>query len=682
MTPRLAGVITTVALVAAAVTSVPVWAEESAPQSPESFEYVLPPGMQRDFECWTLPSRAGDPIGNLMLLVRGRSCSTEQREVDFERLRVHLDSLRGASAARYSLYDYFLYVAGLLAQRDDPPRAADFYSRYIKRRAGDAAFEPVPDELLHGHSLRSVRSSAVILQEEIWQQWKDNRWAFHLCRVGHKCLEYHSVIANLALLQENEPVVPDLPGYGLEKLRHPTNADVVRDYRVLWTLLHRSELDHEAVAKLTASPSPWGLPQQLLDRLEGEKTFVSIPTAIVAVLTLLAWLWVTLATRRRHRLLAVGVSAEHEMHGDEPFGRIIVERWQGSWPRVGLTSLLLCGVCVVAFAWSEGTLARGSFVVDRAFLDYYSFPFAQGLLIPALFTIATLFYARGPRVIRSVVITVSGDDTDAREEARHLWRWYRERLMGSTATVLTAALALLIMLAQKWQWWHDPGTAFVDLFYQGRPSATGLYFTLITIIVVYVGLAVVWRYSCALFFVGQLFLRARMKGDAWKPRLAISHPDGCYGLGHLDKGIVSFDVLLMLLATLLVLNMVEKLRFYESIEMVFQSTLLSVVLFTVGFIVVAALPTLYPPIAMHLALRQYRFEKLVGLAEEERQLRQAERSETELNARLQTIQAARGVYEDMPLWLWNVKSAWTLIVSNTLSAMPILFSFVVQFLRL
>ena len=347
--------------------------------------------------------------------------------------------------------------------------------------------------------------------------------------------------------------------------------------------------------------------------------------------------------------------------------------------------MILIGITVGALAYVEGSLFRNSYIVDRALLDYISFPFAFGLLVPVFFIFGSIFYYTAPKTIFLIVNTIKENDYP-----KQLFSMIKKIISNKSTMFIIAAASLLIVVLQKIQWIHDPGTAFVDLTYPGGiVSLTGIYFTVISWIIYNTILQLVFRSILMIIFIGKVFAVSRMEYDNLRLKLNILHPDNCNGLRPVGSLIGLFYFLMVLLGAQVLLNVVEKLQFYENLDIVIQSTFLSVGIFGIVYLVVVPATIGFPLLRIHFAFRQYRYEKLKNIAQtidaykdKMNALIKKATIEDEHLRTLNYLSDKYGAFKIMPLWPFDLKGFYYFIGSNIIPIIAFLIPLVLQKYRI
>jgi len=182
--------------------------------------------------------------------------------------------------------------------------------------------------------------------------------------------------------------------------------------------------------------------------------------------------------------------------------------------------------------------------------------------------------------------------------------------------VLCFLVSVGVVLLQHYQWRRDAGTAFVDLQYPQHWSLTGGYYALIALFIYSTILSCLFRGGTLLMFVQKVFSKKWRHENQVTCSFDPTHFDNCSGTRWLGWIMVLFYALLLVLAAQVLLNLVEKLRFYESLAIVISNTLVSVVLFGLAFSLIVPVFVGLPVLSLHLAMREFRwneFTKLSGL---------------------------------------------------------------------
>ena len=585
----------------------------------------IPSNLLEDFERAAKFSRP-NVLGRFILFLQ-RESGPLHRELDqlFRYIRGLEDD---AASAQYSTYDSFLSASGLIAdvwavdvRAEDPVLAAryssaaqNFYRTYLRRNRNRWAFEP--RELKSWSA--TIRVELLRLQEQVWQRWEDetHRVPFHVCGINEACHEYFNVLANWMWLSDGSTdVLTEREGASPAPLR-VTNENVVHDYGLLLSRLRQNDLEFE---DLVATNRLWRIDRSLLSRLTQDRSrwpsslslfvfFLSIGCGLALIRVLLP---------PHSGINAVDIRPGFSLHERDLFGWFSVKLCQGSTWRVAVASFWWCGVVPVLLAFSEETLLTESPVVDRAFMDYWSFTASAVFLIPACLAIGTLFYVRSPSVAQVVIDTVSGDDLETRSAVEILWNELRERIQSPTVIAGVIALSLVIVVGQKVQWLTDPGTAFVDLSALGQPSLTAWYMTFEVFIVYYAFITLLYRYIRFLGFIGKVFWQSQHRTST-KIRLQLGHPDGKSGLRCVGRVVLSFGLVVMGLFAQINLNLLEKSSFYGSLDTSIAFTQVSVIIFGLAYLIFVPIPGLFPLYAIHKALRRNVENSLSELAGRER----------------------------------------------------------------
>ena len=447
----------------------------------------FPPTMGRSFDHWM------SSIPNSQL-----------RDGDYENLGEYLATFKEEAKEVYSSYDYLLYAAGLIAQVDGKgDKALEFYDEYLWRRAGDNAFEP----LVHPPPLESLHRGLARLQEIVWNKWGDDRWAFHICEVNQPCLEYHNVLANRIRING------DVSLSSSTALGPATNHRVVEDYKKFWKNLRLEDSQEPSVADLKESISRWPVPMGLLEHVEDLPSRIWSLTALGIALSVGGVILLWLPGPKSTQYSRVDLP-EYELHKRDVFGKLVVDRWRGSRWRLLVGTLWIWGLAPCLLAGSEGSLLRNSFVVDRSFFDYWSFPAANLVLIPLCFIIGTSFYMQAPAMVSLVTHSITATNTEPRVSWETKWARWRRVMIHPVTVSLIFVTTVLVVRSQKLQWMDDPGTAFVDLAYPGNIypyglSLTGWYLTFASGALYFILITLIWRFAFVLIFVGVVFAQSR-----------------------------------------------------------------------------------------------------------------------------------------------------------------------------
>jgi hypothetical protein len=154
------------------------------------------------------------------------------------------------------------------------------------------------------------------------------------------------------------------------------------------------------VTQLKTSDSPNPADTALLKRLSDPPALVFglrlralLTLLILAVAALGTCWWLRKRCRKAcRRGLVSQASSEYDV--DQ---RDILSGLAARWLRLSpgctfLLGLVFIGGGMAALAWSEDVLWASGYVVDRAFMDYLSFPYGFGLLIPAFLAGTLLLY--------------------------------------------------------------------------------------------------------------------------------------------------------------------------------------------------------------------------------------------------------------------------------------------------
>jgi hypothetical protein len=150
-----------------------------------------------------------------------------------------------------------------------------------------------------------------------------------------------------------------------------------------------------------------------------------------------------------------------------------------------------------------------------------------------------------------------------------------------------------------------------------------------------------------------------------------------------------FYVLLLLLAAQVLLNMVEKLRFYESLDVVIQHTFVSVIAFGAAFFLIVPILVGRPLIAIHLAMREYRRReglRLSALTDQHKAVMLSRVDDGSVGvAEVQAFNAMKVLeaeVQEMPLWPFDVKVAFYFIASHIVPALSFLLPMIEERLGL
>ena len=488
------------------------------------------------------------------------------------------------------------------------------------------ASETFPFEILSCPDFKAARKAVGGYREELMKRWGDQRWCLHNYKSDQIGAEYESALA-LRALQAGTPDIDkfiEISKTPIDKPKPSSCSVITADSRTLFYLLRMRQIggydkaSRYLMDKLGSSDSRQPIPADLLKRLAEPpliflgfrlRAMASLAAIILGAILVAYWL------RRNRKQRPSGtqdsqVRSEYSIDKADPYAWTIA-RGLGLGPLgVFLLGLVFFGGSMGLLAWSENVLWPSSCVVDRAFLDYLSFPYSFTLLIPT-FMAGTLFLYRLvpqklPEVLGQSFPSDAAEDGNIDTRVRELWKKYARICNSRGLTVACIALAIAVILGQKLQWTRDPGTAFVDLRYPQHWSLTGAYFTVAALLIYYCVLSCLFRGAFVLSFIGKVYSRR------WRSDCGVSvyfdpdHPDKCAGTQPIGWMLLLFYVLLLLLAAQVLLNTVEKLRFYESIDIVFQNTYLSVIGFGAAFLVIAPLLVGRPLISIHLTMRRFR----------------------------------------------------------------------------
>jgi hypothetical protein len=591
------------------------------------------------------------------------SCMLMPSKGSRERIDDILSNVSAGAKSEYGIYDCLLYLCGLHAQiAAERDKAVEYYRKYFERRRNDPAFKSIPSEMYLCKSISRIRKHAAFLQEIIWKKWGKYRFAVHVCKSYHKGYEFHNVTANLALLDAG--VYPEMRKSASGLPSEPTNNNVLVDYAGFWHAVNEKKLGRDEksiIAGLKSSRSYWPVPSELIEYVETPPEllfglFRPVTLLLVCVIALV-FVLVGLLARKKSRdsgisgktgdgnlqlpagplfplfsLVVVlpvfiaflfsgrkgGCTAENKpaevpqrFHENEPFGYFALEVMRGSYLKVLPLFILICGVFLALLAWSEETLFVNSIIVDRPFFSYLSFPFGFGLVIPLFITAGMLFFSYAPKVINASIQTVCNKNEPALTEANKTWSKYHGIMTSKWSVLFITFIASLVTFFQQVQWIHDPGTAFVDVLYLERFSFTGLYWSLIAVIIYYIIFTLLYRMAIVLFFISKLFSGGFQKKYECEPAYVPNHPDKCSSLRNVGILIGLSYVLLFFLAIQVILNFGEKFRFYESFDVVFQSTFLSVLVFAGAYVIILPIFVGLPLLKIHLSLRRFRFRKVL-----------------------------------------------------------------------
>ena len=138
---------------------------------------------------------------------------------------------------------------------------------------------------------------------------------------------------------------------------------------------------------------------------------------------------------------------------------------------------------------------------------------------------------------------------------------------------------------------------------------------------------------------------------------------------------------MMLMAAIVWLNLVEKLKFYESLSVVLQFTGVSVLAFGVVFVIVAPVPALFPVLSIHNALRRHQRTRLIeimwrrNVGIEKLRAQAGSRSVIE---ELNAVEKLQTFYQQMPVWPVNIGLFSSLLASLFAIGAPALFSYIIE----
>jgi len=603
----------------------------------------------------------------------------------------------------YGFYDYALYAYGLALQGKGRSKlACSLYDLYLKRRVADTASAILDVDIsrygvtdpISLRSFERTRETVAQLQENIWQTWGRHRWVTQPFEAEQRGYEYYHVLTNrilacgwngdIAELLSSESATSNGESVHL-------NRYVFHDQAMFWASIKRSMTQaagaEKAVKELLDSNSFWPIDTKLLEAIRDgyadKMPFVRWQAALAMSTIAIVLSLLILIARRNSGKREPLVEGTFQIHRGDLLGMMALD-WLRVSPVLIFLGALLTGAGLPIMAWSEDVLLPGSYVVDRAFLDYLSFPFGYGLLIPFAYAFAVIFYRTAPTAIRDVVRAVSGEETSngAQRPFRRLQAFCTHPWMA----VAALGVSIAAVLTQKWQWMHDPGTAFVDMTGPGSIiSLTGVYSTLVAWFLYYTMIQLVIRAMGVLLYISTVFSVDRIRQWRGELRIDIMHPDRCNGLRNVGTMLGLFYFVLALLGAQLLLNMVEKLRFYESLGIVLQSTFLSVSLFGLAFVAIVPFAFGYPLLRVHVALKRYRTDRLesqsLRIAEYRRHIESCiqERTCTQDDiAALSHLNGVRAQIESMALWPVDTRGITYFLGSNIVPIAALLLPILIR----
>jgi hypothetical protein len=551
-----------------------------------------------------------------------------------------------SSNLAYIFYDIALYYSGVYAHLcGEFERSISLYETYLKRRSLDDSESSFPHFVFENEGVRRLRKTGVSMQERVSKMWKEDRWAFHLFKPDQRGFEYKCILLNLAqiyYLNENlhlENFKSIRSKLQKDDIPSKSNLAATIDLSIFAeALVHiRRDKKEEALAlikSLETSTSLYPISPRLLNNIKDGPAVVSgfrvsalLTFLVIISIGTLILLFLFHTAKRRKLRDSMYKYKRYLIHTGDPLMHTVIDRLHLKGIHFLILSTIVLAMSQSWLAWSEDALRRNSFVVDRSFLDYYSFPFGLALIIPILLAATVFFYRYVPKQFKTLfekgIFSRTGDSKEDVEDTSALHSilsGYLRFCNSRTLSGLTLVAALAIMLGQKVVWINDGGTAFVDLWYPRHFSLTALYFTISSILVYYAVIGVFLRGGATLIVISKVFSSRTENLYGFEPNYSIDHPDGCCGTRSLGLILVVFYFLLLLLGAQLVLNLVEKLNFYESMDIVLDQTIISVLLFGVTLFGVCPGIVAAPLLSMHMSMRRYRYSRLLNLSKTLEQL--------------------------------------------------------------
>lgn len=638
---------------------------------------------------------------------------------NIEVMKETIEDARNHAEGPYSWFDAYLYAAAVAASTIDDVGAREFAEQcvveYLDRVHVVEDDQAIPSFMATDGCYRDAKRAVAKHGETMMKRWEGQRWSLHFFEPDQIGNEYQSAISLRCLLANNATEldmflaeIEEHTDAFFTKARHKKSdlrsatADIAR----FWAAIRYRQLGVENESKkllddLENSRCNRPVPIDLLMRCNARPTVLlgfRVRSLIVAI-ALVCTLGIVLAAFRRNHLKKREEHRRHEeirscefaIHKSEPFA-LIALHWLGLMPfRASILAVMFVGGSLAMLAWSEEVFWQEGFVVDRDFLDYYSFAYGYAILVPALLAITLGLYAAIPRYLPgALAVSFACETSDACEPAppeatRRLWKKYADVCNSRSLTTACLVTSLLIVSSQKYQWSGDPGTAWVDLRYPDQWSVTAVYFTVATFFVYYAFLSCLIRAGLMLWFIGSVYSHNWCLRNGLTFAFNPNHADRCAGMRPLGWLMLLAYLPLLLLMAQIILNMVEKLRFYESIDIVLAHTSVSVWAFGVAFFLCAPAVIGRPLIAVHRAMREFRWREcleLTGTMQAQRTaLLDKVKQGTPRESEVEGYKAVRLVIEDvrrMPLWPVDVKIVTTLVASHFIPIGSVIIPFVKQ----